>query len=122
MEPTANGCVILVVYMDDMIMIGSDMTSIQDIMIFLQEHLDIWDLGTPKYFLSIEFAYCPGEIVLNQHKYVHDLLQEMGLLGCKPHTSSIKSQLNFWDLTSPLLVDPHPYQRLAGKLIYLTIT
>ncbi|CAA7401322.1 unnamed protein product [Spirodela intermedia] len=81
--------------MDNMIIMRSDMAGIQDTKTFLHEHLDIRNLGTLKYFLGIEFACYSGEIVINQRKYVLDLLHEMGLLGCKPNVSSIESRPNF---------------------------
>ncbi|XP_039135774.1 uncharacterized mitochondrial protein AtMg00810-like [Dioscorea cayenensis subsp. rotundata] len=40
-------------------------------------------MGRPRYFLGIEFAYARGKMTLSQQKYVLDLLEETGLLGCK---------------------------------------
>ena len=119
---TSTSCVILAVYVDDMIITGNDCAGILDIKAFLQHHLDICDLGEPKYFLGIEFASCPGALVLNQRKYVLDLLQEAGLSGCKPYASPIDSKPQLWSTTSPLYSDPKWYRRLVGKLIYLTLT
>ena len=88
----------------------------------LQKHLNIRDLGTPKYFLGIEFAYKHGMLILNQCKYVLDIIEETCLLGCKPQSSPIDSKPQFWDSTSPPLTDANIYRRLVGKLIYLTVT
>ncbi|CAA6662830.1 unnamed protein product [Spirodela intermedia] len=49
------------------------------------------------------------------------MLQEIGFLGCKLETSSIKVYLQFWDTLSPLL-DLNWYRQFLGKLIYLIIT
>ena len=68
------------------------------------------------------FAYRPRKLVLNQWKYVLDILIEVELLGCKPRASPIDSKPNFWDSTSPLLADVHAYRGLVGMLIYLTGT
>ena len=119
---TSTGCVILAVYVEDMIITESDYAGILDIKAFLQHHLDIRDLGEPKYFLCMEFASCPRALVLNQRKYVLDLLQEAGLSGCKPYASPIDSKPQLWSTTSPLYSDPKRYRRLVGKLIYLTLT
>ena len=105
-----------------MIITGSDYARILDIKEFLQHHLDIRDLGEPKYFLGIKFASLPGALVLNQRKYVLDLLQEAGLSGCKPYASLIDSKPQLWSTISPLYSDPKRYRRLVGKLIYLTLT
>lgn len=49
-----SGVVILVVYVDNIIISGSDMTGISEIKSFLQQQFQIKDLGTLKYFLGIE--------------------------------------------------------------------
>ena len=113
---------ILAVYVDDILLTGNDSAGISRVKAYLHTHLTIQDLGTPKYFLGIEFAFQPGKLVLNQRKYVLDMLEETGLLGCKPRSSPIDSKPCFWDSTSPLLADVETYRRLVGKLIYLTVT
>ena len=92
---TTSRCVALTVYVDDMLITGNDLAGIEITKKFLHAHLDIRDLGTPKYFLGIEFASRSGKVVLNQRKYVLDILQDMGLPGCKPHSSPIESHPNF---------------------------
>ena len=77
---------------------------------YYYQHLTIQDLGTPKYFLGIEFTYRPGKLVLHQQKYVLHILTEVGLLGCKPSASPIDSKPKFWDSTSPLLAIVHAYR------------
>ncbi|RVW48509.1 Retrovirus-related Pol polyprotein from transposon RE1 [Vitis vinifera] len=61
-------------------------------------------------------------IVVTQRKYVLDLLQETGMLGCKP-VDTLMDPIGKIDKDN----DSHPtdrdrYQRLVGKLIYLTHT
>ena len=119
---SSAGTVILAVYVDDILLTGSDSARLSRIKAYLHQHLTIRDLGTPKYFLGIEFAHKPGKLVLNQRKYVLDMLEETGLLGCKPRSSPIDSKPCFWDSDSPPLHDVEGYRRLVGKLIYLTVT
>ena len=87
----------------------------------MHQYLIICDLSTLKYFLAIEFTYRSGKLVLNQHKYVLDIVIEVKLLGRKPYPLTIDSKLNFWDSTSPLLIDVHAYFGLVGKLVYLAV-
>ena len=119
---TSAGSILLAVYVDDILVIGSDTTGISQVKSHLQKHLNIRDLGTPKYFLGIEFAYKRGKLILDQCKYVLDILEETSLLGCKPQSSPIDNKPQFWDSTSPPLTDANIYRRLVGKLIYLTVT
>ena len=57
-----------------------------------------------------------------QRKYALDLLEETGMLGCKPATSPIEMNTDWWDKSTALLEDPGLHRRLVGKLIYLTVT
>ena len=63
-KKTKGGLVILIVYSDDIILTGSDDTSILATMTYLQQHLSIHDLGSPRYFLGIEFDHQDGKLVL----------------------------------------------------------
>ena len=121
-KKTKGGLVILAVYVDDIILTRSDDTGILATKTYLQQHLSICDLGSPRYFLGIEFAHQDRKLALTQRKYALDMLEETGLLGCKPETSPMEARPQFWDTSSPLFEDANRYQRLLGKLIYLTIT
>ncbi|GJU89132.1 putative RNA-directed DNA polymerase [Tanacetum coccineum] len=64
-------------------------------------------------------------ICLNQRKYVLDLLSEYGMLACKPATTPLMSKLIISNEASekdPILDNITDYQKLMGKLIYLTNT
>ena len=58
-------------------------------------HFVTKDVGKPKYFLDIEFAYTKDMMALSQRKYVLDLLQETGLIRCKPESTPIDQSLDF---------------------------
>ena len=58
---------------------------------------------------------------MNQRKYVLDLLNEANMMECKSARTPLASKLQ-WHETSEPLSDPSVYQRMVGKLIYLTIT
>ena len=121
-KKTKGGLVILAVYVDDIILIGSDDTGILATKTYLQEYLNIPDLGSPRYFLGIEFAHQDGRLALTQRKYALYMLKETWLLGCKPETSPMEAPPQFWDTSSPVFEDSNRYRRLLGKLIYLTVT
>ncbi|XP_004306286.1 PREDICTED: uncharacterized mitochondrial protein AtMg00810-like [Fragaria vesca subsp. vesca] len=60
-------------------------------------------------------------LFLNQRKYVLDLLKESEFWDSKPASTPLDSKLQF-ETSSAFLSDVTSYQRLVGKLIYLTIT
>ena len=60
-------------------------------------------------------------LFLNQRKYVVDLLTQAELLDCKPAITPLDSKLKL-EMDREPFTDVSHYQRLVGKLIYLTIT
>ena len=77
------GIILLVVYVDDIIIIGNDMTDISSLKSFLDGQFHSQDLGMLKYFLGIEVMRSKRGIFLSQRKYVLDLLSETGKLAAK---------------------------------------
>ena len=61
-------------------------------------------------------------IFISQRKYVLDLLQETGMLGCKPGDTPIDPNHKLGAMVDNDAVDKGRYQRLVGKLIYLSHT
>ncbi|RVW60738.1 Retrovirus-related Pol polyprotein from transposon TNT 1-94 [Vitis vinifera] len=74
----------LVVYVDDIVITGSDQNGIQKLKQHLFTHFQTKDLGKLKYFLGIEIAQSSSGVVLSQRKYALDILEETDMLGCKP--------------------------------------
>ena len=74
----------LVVYVDDIVITGSDQNGIQNLKQHLFTHFQTKDLGKLKYFLGIEIAQSSSGVVLSQRKYALDILEETDMLGCKP--------------------------------------
>ncbi|GAV90402.1 hypothetical protein CFOL_v3_33811, partial [Cephalotus follicularis] len=69
----------------------------------------------------IEVATSSKGLFISQRKYVIDLLKETGKLAAKPADTPMDYNSKFEGDTTPLS-DPRQFQRLVGKLIYLTIT
>jgi hypothetical protein len=88
----------------------------------LKERFEIKDLDRLKYFLGIEIAHSIKDLFIFQRKYTLDLLKETGKLGSKPATTPIDSNCKLNIEEDEPLKDVTQYQRLVGKLIYLTIT
>lgn len=69
----------------------------------------------------MEIAISKEGISLSQRKYTIDLLDETGMLGCKPSNTHIELE-NKGKMFEGKNVDKDQYQRLVGKLICLTHT
>ncbi|GKB80363.1 ribonuclease H-like domain-containing protein [Tanacetum coccineum] len=81
------------VYVDDIIITGNNVSEIENFKVFLKSKFMIKDLGKLKYFLGIEVIDIEKGICLNQRKYVLDLLFECGMLACKPVNTPLVSKL-----------------------------
>ncbi|GMI96958.1 hypothetical protein HRI_003365100 [Hibiscus trionum] len=120
---TDNGkCCILIVYVDDIILTGDDSIEIERLKEFLSLEFQLKDLGNLRYFLGMEVARSKAGISISQKKYVLDLLSEVGLLGCKPAETPMEPNLKLGTDKDGEEVDRGRYQRLVGKLIYLSHT
>ncbi|RVW73205.1 Retrovirus-related Pol polyprotein from transposon RE2 [Vitis vinifera] len=85
-------CIYLVVYVDDIVITGSD----QD-------------------------AQSSSGVVLSQRKYALDILEETGMLDCKPVDTPMDPNVKLVPGQGSFR-RPWRYRRLVGKLNYLTIT
>ena len=79
-----RGIVVILIYVDDLVITGSNLQGIELLKQQLNREFDIKDLGKLKYFLGIEVARSHKGIFLSQRKYTLDLLKETGKLGVKP--------------------------------------
>ncbi len=116
-----NKTTILAVYVDDIVITGNDDEEIKYLKRTLAKIFEVKDLGHLHYFLGIEVAYGPQGIYLSQRKYILDLLAETGMLDCKPAATPIEQNHRIVaDSGDP--IDKSKYQRLVGRLIYLSHT
>ncbi|XP_057468671.1 uncharacterized mitochondrial protein AtMg00810-like [Actinidia eriantha] len=115
-------CIILSIYVDDIIIIGDDALGIIAVKQALEKSFDIKDLGLLRYFLGIEIARSRHGIRLSQRKYTLNLLQDMGMMGCRPTSTHMDQNLKLSTESGELLPDASVHQRLVGRLIYLTNT
>ena len=109
-------------YVDDIVVTGSDKDGISDLKVYLNKHFHMKDLGHLRYFLGIEVARSKQGIFISQRKYVLDLLKETGMLSSKSSETPMDPNIKFNKDDGELLHDPGRYRRLVGKFIYLTVT
>ena len=112
----------MIVYVDDIILTGDDSAELKRLKERLADEFEIKDLGALKYFLRMEFARSKEGIFVNQRKYVLDLLGEMGMLGCKTVETLIEPCTKLQTAKTESVVNKERYQRLVGRLIYLSHT
>ncbi|XP_075108852.1 uncharacterized protein LOC142180699 [Nicotiana tabacum] len=131
---TDRGTIVVLIYVDDMLITGDNLELIQDTKAALQKSFKIKDLGELKYILGIEFARSENGISVHQRKYALELIYELGLSAAKPIgtpmdsnskliTKEYDEHLSTVSITKDEVIsDIGSYQRLIGKLLYLTVT
>lgn len=121
----------ILVYVDDLLITGNSSQLIQEAKTTLHANFKMKDLGSLKYFFGIEVLKSKDGILLNQRKYIQQLISEAGLSGAKVvrtplqfnhKLTSVEFDQHLGTTNDPELEDITAYQRLIGKLLYLTIT
>ncbi|GJS56078.1 ribonuclease H-like domain-containing protein [Tanacetum coccineum] len=124
--PSKNDIFIaMLVYVDDIVVTGNNKDEIDKFKRFLSSKFMIKDLGLLKYFLGIEVLENENGLCLSQRKYYLELLNEYGLLACKPAATPLQQNvvLSYEESESDkFLSNMTEYQKIVGKLIYLSIT
>lgn len=111
----------LLVYVDDIIMMGNDAALIDSLLKWLSCTFKIRDLGTPSFFLGIETITDKTGFLLSQQRYMKDILSRAGMSNYNPLSTPAAVTQPATPTLEPF-DNPTQYRRLVGALQYLTIT
>ena len=78
-----NECVILCLYVNDILIFGSNMQFINDVKSFLSKNFDMKDLGPIDVILGIKLIKKNDDMVLTQSHYVEKLLKKFNYFSVK---------------------------------------
>jgi histone deacetylase 1/2 len=117
---TKNGsCIYVLIYVDDILITGSSSQLISDLISKLNTHFALKQLGPVDYFLGIEVHHLPsGALLLNQTKYIRDLLCKTDMDNANPIGSPMASSCRLSKFGSDVLPDPTLYRSTVGALQY----
>jgi hypothetical protein len=111
----------LLVYVDDILLTGSNSAMLHRLIQLLSFDLKFCDLGAVHYFLGIEVqSTCMG-LMLCQHKYIIDILTQVGMTSCKP-IDTLVSPSKVTILLDTSFSNPTRFRQIIGALQYLTFT
>lgn len=81
----------MLVYVDDIVITGSNNSLIQDLIHRLNAQFSLKDLEELYYFLGLHVTRIGKSLHLNQSKYIQDLLVRSSMSDAKPLSSPMSS-------------------------------
>jgi hypothetical protein len=112
----------MLVYVDDIIVIGTNLEVIQSLISTLQQQFPLKDLGNLSFFLGIVAHRTSDSLHLCQTKYIADLLHRTRMIGSKAARSPCSSTSKFSKFDGEPLVDPFEYWSVVSAFQYCTLT
>jgi hypothetical protein len=111
----------LLVYVDDILLTGSNSLLLQRLIQLLSSEFKFRDLGSVYYFLGNKVQSTSMGLMLRQHKYTLDILTRAGMLSCKLVDTPISTSKTTI-LLDPLFYDATRFCQIMGALQYLIFT
>ena len=75
---------VIVLYVDDLIIIGGNVEHIAQTKASLQSEFEMTDMGLLHFFLGLEIWQDQSGIFISQKRYVQELLQVFDMQDCRP--------------------------------------
>lgn len=114
--------VLLLLYVDDIIITGTDSNTVQQVIDQLSKEFDMKNLGILHFFLGLQVKHLADGLFISQSKYVIDILTKADMLGCKTCDSPCVENQKLTNEGSLPYKDPQHYRSMVGALQYLTFT
>ena len=112
----------LLVYVDDILLTGSNPKLIDRLKTYLQRSFKTNDLGPISRYLGVQFDRSDTGLHMHQRDYALSILRLFNMEDCKPSPTPLPEGLLLSkDSTTPP-VDATLYRMLVGKLLFLTKT
>ncbi|GKU94149.1 hypothetical protein SLEP1_g7678 [Rubroshorea leprosula] len=115
-------CIYFLVYVDDIIITGSDSSAVQSLIQIMGARFSLKDLGPLNFFLGVEAIPTAAGLFLSQHRYITDLLQQYNMHEAKPVPTPLAASTSLHLGSGSPLSDGSIYRRLLGSLQYLALT
>lgn len=112
----------VLVYVDDIVITGSHVNIVQQIIHGLASRFSIKDLGPLNYFLGVQVIHNEDHIILSQAKYIQDLLAETNMLDCNGVSTPMSTSVHLIIDNNAPIHNVTEYRRILGKLQYLSFT
>ena len=112
-------CVLLLVYVDDVLVTGSSTELIARTKIDLKGRFEMTDSGKCAFVLGIELVdNDDGSVTMCQRRYINDILKRFGMDDCKAVISPTDISTKLLPSDAPTKVDA-PFREAVGALMHL---
>ncbi|KAG2397159.1 Retrovirus-related Pol polyprotein from transposon RE1 Retro element 1 [Vigna angularis] len=111
--------IIICLYVDDLLITGSNLTHINELKKVMQLEFEMTDLGKLSYFLGMEFTYTEAGMILHQRKYVKELLERFNMSVCNPTRSPMEVNLKLVDDENEADSEETLFKQIVGSLRFL---
>ena len=121
--------IILLLYVDDMLIVGQDAERISTLKKDLSKSFDMKDLGPAKQILGMEIARDrkAGKLWLSQEKYIERVLERFNMKHAKPVSTPLASHFKLSKRVCPTTekekasMSSIPYSSAVGSLMYAMV-
>lgn len=114
-----GSCVIICLYVDDMLIMGTNLEIVNETKSFLASSFDMKDMGTADVILGIKITRTADGISLSQEHYVEKVLKKFGHFECSPVVSPYDANVQLKKNRGECISQPE-YAQIIGSLMYLT--
>uniref|UniRef100_A0ACD5TR82 Uncharacterized protein n=1 Tax=Avena sativa TaxID=4498 RepID=A0ACD5TR82_AVESA len=118
----ARSFLLVGVYVDDLVITGSNQTDIDQFKQEMQQLFKMSDLVLLSYYLGIEVEQKNGEIKLCQSSYAQKILRIAGMESCNACATPMECRLKLSKHDGAEAVDASHYRSVVGSLRYLVNT
>nr|ABF98658.1 retrotransposon protein, putative, Ty1-copia subclass [Oryza sativa Japonica Group] len=110
--------VLLCLYVDDILIFGTNLEVINEVKSFLSQNFDMKDLGVGDVILNIKLNRCENVITLLQSHYVEKILNRFGYIDSKPSPTPYDPNL-LLRKKKRIARNQLEYSQIIGSLMYL---
>ncbi|KAL0551643.1 hypothetical protein IC582_010732 [Cucumis melo] len=112
-------CIIICLYVNDMLIFGSNLNVINDVKSMLSANFDMKDLGEADVILGIKITRIENRISLYQSHYIEKILKKYNYFDCKPACTPYDSNVKLFKNTGDS-VNQSEYASIIVSLRYAT--
>lgn len=115
----SNACIALCLYVDDILLFGSNLNIIHETKSFLCTKFEMKDMGVANVILGIKLTRSVDGISISQSHYVEKILERFGYTNCRSVKTPYDSSKPLYKNKSGVPVSQLRYSQIIGSLMYL---